>query len=99
MTIYVGNLSYQAKEQDLSDLFSEYGTVASVKIMKDNMSGRAKGFAFVEMESDEDAKRAIEQLNNRAFMDRNLVVNEARPKTERPRQSFNRDRGDRGGRY
>ena len=99
MTIYVGNLSYQAKEQDLSDLFSEYGEVASVKIMKDNVSGRAKGFAFIEMENEEDAKRAIDQLNNRSFMERNLVVNEARPKTERPRQNFNRDRNDRNDRY
>jgi RNA recognition motif-containing protein len=100
MTIYVGNLSYQAKEQDLNDLFSEYGEVSSVKIMKDNVSGRAKGFAFIEMENEEDAKRAIDQLNNRSFMERNLVVNEARPKTERPpRQNFDRDRNDRGGRY
>ena len=93
MTIYVGNLSYQAKEQDLSNLFAEYGEVSSVKIMKDNMTGRAKGFAFIEMDNDEDAKRAIDELNNKSFMDRNLVVNQARPKTERPpRQNYNRDR-------
>jgi cold-inducible RNA-binding protein len=79
--LYVGNLPYTATEQDLQDLFSSAGTVESVNVMRDMATGRARGFAFVEMASDEDAQNAISQLNEKDFGGRNLTVNEARPKT------------------
>jgi RNA recognition motif-containing protein len=82
MDIYVGNLSFQLSESDLQDLFQEYGEVKSVKIITDKMTGKSKGFAFVSMANDEEATRAVEQLNNRQVSGRNLVVNQARPKTE-----------------
>ena len=79
--LYVGNLPYSASEQDLQDLFSGAGQVDSVNVMRDMATGRARGFAFVEMASDDDAQRAIDQFNNKDFGGRNLTVNEARPKT------------------
>jgi cold-inducible RNA-binding protein len=79
--LYVGNLPYSASEQDLQDLFSQAGQVDSVNVMRDMATGRARGFAFVEMASDDDAQRAIDQLYNKDFGGRNLTVNEARPKT------------------
>ena len=79
--LYVGNLPYDTGEQDLQALFAEAGTVDSVNVMRDMATGRARGFAFVEMASDEDAQKAIAQLNNYALGGRNLTVNEARPKT------------------
>jgi cold-inducible RNA-binding protein len=79
--LYVGNLPYTAGEQDLHDLFGSAGTVESVNVMRDAATGRARGFAFVEMATEEDAQNAIKQLNNREFGGRNLTVNEARPKT------------------
>lgn len=79
--LYVGNLPYTASEQDLQDLFSQAGAVDSVNVMRDMATGRARGFAFVEMGSDADAQKAIDQLNNTDFGGRNLTVNEARPKT------------------
>jgi RNA recognition motif-containing protein len=78
-TIYVGNLNYRSTENDLGTLFSEYGNVESVKIIMDKMTGRAKGFAFVEMPNEEEAARAIEALHNKEFMTRNILVNKARP--------------------
>ena len=80
--LYVGNLPYDTGEQDLQALFAEAGTVDSVNVMRDMATGRARGFAFVEMASDEDAQKAIEQLNNRELGGRNLTVNEARPKPQ-----------------
>jgi cold-inducible RNA-binding protein len=79
--LYVGNLPYSVTEQDLQDLFGGAGTVESVNVMRDMATGRARGFAFVEMASDEDAQNAISQLNEKDFGGRNLTVNEARPKT------------------
>jgi RNA recognition motif-containing protein len=79
--LYVGNLPYTAGEEDLQNLFAAAGTVESVNIMRDMATGRARGFAFVEMASDEDAQNAISTLNNSDFGGRNLTVNEARPKT------------------
>ena len=78
--LYVGNLPYDTGEQDLQALFSEAGTVESVNVMRDMATGRARGFAFVEMASDEDAQKAISQFNNYELGGRNLNVNEARPK-------------------
>ena len=78
--LYVGNLPYSAGEQDLQELFAAAGTVESVTVMRDMATGRARGFAFVEMGSDDDAQNAIKQFNNAPFGGRNLTVNEARPK-------------------
>ena len=78
--LYVGNLPYTTNEQDLQDLFSTAGTVDSINVMRDMATGRARGFAFVEMATDEEAQQAISMLNERDFGGRNLTVNEARPK-------------------
>ena len=78
--LYVGNLPYDTGEQDLQSLFSGAGAVESVSVMRDMATGRARGFAFVEMASDEDAQNAITTLNNYSLGGRNLTVNEARPK-------------------
>jgi cold-inducible RNA-binding protein len=78
--LYVGNLPYTTNEQDLQDLFATAGTVDSINVMRDMATGRARGFAFVEMATDEEAQQAISLLNERDFGGRNLTVNEARPK-------------------
>jgi RNA recognition motif-containing protein len=80
MNIYVGNLSWGLKEQDLADLFSPFGEVASAKIVMDKFTNRSKGFGFVDMPNDEQAQAAISQLNGSEVDGRNLVVNESRPK-------------------
>ena len=79
--LYVGNLPFNTTDQDLQSLFAGAGTVESVNLMRDMATGRARGFAFVEMASDEEAQQAISMLNDRDFGGRNLTVNEARPKT------------------
>ena len=79
--LYVGNLPYDTGEQDLQALFGEAGTVESVNVMRDMATGRARGFAFVEMATDEDAQNAISKFNEYSLGGRNLNVNEARPKT------------------
>lgn len=81
--LYVGNLPYEVGEADLQALFAEAGSVETVTVMRDQMTGRARGFAFVEMSTDEDAQKAIDALNSREFGGRNLTVNEARPRPER----------------
>ena len=80
--LYVGNLPYQTVEQDLTELFASAGAVESVNVMRDMATGRARGFAFVEMATDEDAQKAIDALNNYSYGGRNLTVNEARPKPQ-----------------
>ncbi len=99
--LFVGNLSYQATEEDLRELFQQAGTVESVRIITDQFTGRPRGFGFVEMSTKEEAERAIEQLNGRLFRDRNLVVNEARPQPNRspggPRGGGRREGGPGGG--
>jgi len=82
--LYVGNLSYDATENDLQALFEEAGSVVNCDIMIDRHTGRAKGFAFVEMASQEDANKAIETYHEKDFQGRTLTVNEARPRAERP---------------
>jgi len=84
MNIYVGNLSYDMNDNDLQQIFAEYGAVSSARIIQDRDSGRSKGFGFVEMPSDEDAQKAIEGLSGQEVSGRNLTVNEARPREERP---------------
>ena len=97
--LFVGSLSWNATEQMLQDLFSQVGTVQSVAIIMDKYSGKSKGFAFVEMTTKEEADAAIEALNGKDFEGRGLVVNEARPMTDRPprREGGNGGGGDRGG--
>lgn len=82
MNIYVGNLSWSMTDEDLSTLFSEYGTVTSAKILKDKMNGRSKGFGFVEMEDEEASKAAIAGLNEQEIQGRKLIVNESQPRAE-----------------
>lgn len=79
MNIYVANINFRAKEEQLKELFQQYGEVASVKIVTDRETGRSRGFGFIEMPDDTQGKEAISKLNGVAFLDRNLVVNEARP--------------------
>jgi len=79
MNIYVANISFRAREEQLKELFQQFGEVSSAKIVTDRETGRSRGFGFVEMPNDSEGKSAITQLNGVAFQDRNLVVNEARP--------------------
>jgi cold-inducible RNA-binding protein len=81
--LYVGNLPYTANEDDLQGLFGAVGAVESVNVMRDRETGRARGFAFVEMATEADAQQAIEKLHDRPFGGRNLTVNEARPQPAR----------------
>ena len=81
--LFVGNLSFQATEEDLRELFQQAGTVESVRIVTDQFTGRPRGFGFVEMATKEEPSKAIEMLNGRLFRDRNLVVDEARPQPQR----------------
>ncbi len=80
MNIYVGNLDFKIEEKDLEDLFSEHGTVNSVSIITDKYSGRSRGFGFVTMDDQDEARTAIDKLNGNSFEDREMVVTEARPK-------------------
>ena len=82
MNIYVGNLSWNLKDQDLLNLFSAHGEVTTAKIINDKFTGRSKGFGFVEMPNDDQAQAAIAALNGTAVDGRNVVVNESRPKPE-----------------
>ena len=80
--LYVGNLPFSMTDEALSDLFAQIGKVDSARVVRDHGTGQARGFAFVEMANDEDAQRAIAQLNQRDVEGRSIVVNEARPKAE-----------------
>lgn len=86
MKLYVGNLAYTLSEADLEEAFGAYGTVNSAAIIKDRDSGRSKGFGFVELEDDTQGKAAIEGLNGKEIGGRAVVVNEARPRTDKPRR-------------
>jgi RNA recognition motif-containing protein len=94
--MYVGNIPYNATEEDLRELFSEYGEIESLKIMKDNFTERSKGFGFIEMVNEEDAKKAIATLNGKDFKGKLLTVAEARPQQNR-RGSDDRRGGYGGG--
>lgn len=85
MEIYVGNISFKAKSQDLENLFKSYGAVASSEVISDRISGRSKGFGFVSMPNSEEANSAIDALNDFEFMGRKIRVNESHPREERPR--------------
>jgi RNA recognition motif-containing protein len=93
--LFVGNLAYETSEADLQTLFSQSGTVDTVRVMRDMATGRARGFAFVEMATDAEAQTAITQLHDRAFGGRTLTVNEARP--QEPRGFGGGGGGGRGG--
>ncbi len=90
--LYVGNLSFHLSSEDLQEFFAQAGTVESARIIEDRDTGRSRGFGFVEMATEEEAKAAIEQLNGEDFDGRNIVVNEARPREDR-----GRSRGHGGG--
>lgn len=83
MSIYVGNLSYEVAEEDLSEIFAEYGTVKRVQMPKDRETGKLRGFAFIEMETDAEETAAIEALDGAEWMGRDLKVNKAKPREER----------------
>lgn len=101
MNLYIGNLSYSVKAEDLQELFQQVGEVSSARIITDKFTGRSRGFGFVEMPNDSEAKTAIETLNGRTLQDRDLSVTEAQPRTEgggnRGGGGFNRGGG--GGGY
>jgi RNA recognition motif-containing protein len=82
MNIYVGNLDYKVNENDLEQLFGEFGEVNSARIISDKYNGRSKGFGFVEMDNDDEAREAIEKLNGMMVKSREITVNEARPKKD-----------------
>jgi cold-inducible RNA-binding protein len=86
--VYVGNISFKATEEDLRELFSQSGQVEAVKLITDPQTGKPRGFGFVEMASEEDAKKAIDALNGTTFMERTLSVAEAKPQKPRERQGF-----------
>ncbi|MFC1771657.1 RNA recognition motif domain-containing protein [Candidatus Margulisiibacteriota bacterium] len=88
MNIYVGNLPYSISEQDLKDLFGEYGAVTNVKIINDRETGRSKGFGFVEMAEKAEGDTAVKELNEKEMDGRKIKVNEARPREERPRARY-----------
>ena len=106
MNIYVGSLSFDINEDQLKEVFDEYGEVSSARVITDKYSGRSKGFGFVEMPNDEEAKKAIEELNGAEVKGRAIIVNESiekkrdgndRRSSGGGRRDFNRDRGGNGG--
>lgn len=82
MNIYVGNLNFKVVESDLESMFGEYGTVSSVKVITDKFSGRSKGFGFITMDDDEEAAKAMKELDGSLLQEREMVVNEAKPKRQ-----------------
>ncbi|WP_027255407.1 RNA recognition motif domain-containing protein [Planktothrix agardhii] len=97
MSIYVGNLSYEVKEEDLKEVFKEYGNVKRVQLPTDRETGRVRGFAFVEMENDTEETAAIDALDGAEWMGRDLKVNKAKPKEDRPPGGGRSGGGGRGG--
>ena len=98
MNIYVGNLPYNTNDADMKALFENYGAVTSTSIISDKFTGRSRGFGFVEMADDDQARQAIEATNGADYNGRALVVNEARPREERPRREFSGGAGGGGNR-
>ncbi len=87
MNIYVANIPWKASEEQLKELFAQFGDVSSAKIIMDKVTQRSRGFGFVEMSDESAGRNAINELNGRDFLGKNLVVNEARPREERPARS------------
>lgn len=98
MSVYVGNLSYEVTQDDLKQVFAEYGTVNSVQLPKDRETGRLRGFAFVEMGTDAEEEAAIEALDGAEWMGRDLKVNKAKPREERGSGGGNRSNSNRSSR-
>ncbi|MFA7116591.1 MAG: RNA-binding protein [Bacteroidales bacterium] len=84
MNLFLGNLNYKVQEEELHDLLEKYGEVTSVRMISDRMTGRSKGFGFAEMPNDDEAKSAIEALTDYELSGRRLIINEARPREEKP---------------
>jgi RNA recognition motif-containing protein len=99
MKIYVGNLAYAVTDDQLRSLFEEFGEVSSARVIIDKITGKAKGFGFVEIFSDDAARKAIERLNGSQYEGRTLVVNEARPREDRPMPSNRMPRRNMNNRY
>ena len=99
MNIYVGNLSFDASEEDLQKLFSGFGQVSSVTIVKDKYSGQPRGFGFIEMPEHSEAQAAIENLNGKELLGRSINVSEARPRTDRAKTGGQGGRKGRPGGY
>jgi RNA recognition motif-containing protein len=99
MNIFVGSLPWSIEEADLRESFEAYGTVDSVKIVTDKFTGRSKGFGFVEMPNDDEAQKAIDELNGATVDGRTIVVNKSEPKPEGERRSFNNNRSGGSGGY
>lgn len=95
--LFVGGLPFSTTDDELADAFSQFGTVASAKVITDRETGRSKGFGFVEFESDDEGKAAEAGMNGKELGGRTVTVNEARPREERPRRDFNGG-GNGGGR-
>jgi len=96
MNIFVAGLSFKVNDTDLANLFEEYGSITSAKVITDRQSGRSKGYGFVEIDDNEAAEKAIAELNGAEYDGRTLSVSEAKPREERPRNSFGGG-GHRGG--
>jgi RNA recognition motif-containing protein len=97
MSIYVGNLSYEVTSEDLTSVFADYGTVKRVNLPTDRETGRPRGFGFVEMSSDAEEQAAIDALDGAEWMGRDLKVNKAKPREDRPPGGGSRGGGNRGG--
>ena len=100
MNIFIAGLSYKVNDADLSNLFEEYGTITTAKVIVDRESGRSKGYGFVELADNAAGQKAIDELNGAEYDGRTISVSEARPRTEgndRPRRSFDNNRGGNGG--
>jgi RNA recognition motif-containing protein len=97
MNIFVGSLPFSIDEADLRESFQAYGTVDTVKIITDKFTGRSKGFGFVEMSNDDEAQKAIDELNGATVEGRTIVVNKSEPKPEGERKSYNNNRSGGGG--
>lgn len=90
MNIFISNLNYRLTGDDLQNLFSEYGEVSSAKVINDRETGKSRGFGFVEMSNDEEAKKAIEELNQAEYDGKVINVSEARPREQKPRNNYKR---------
>ena len=97
MNIYISNLSFDVNDSDLKELFEEYGQVSSAKVITDKFSGKSRGFGFVEMPSDDEAKKAIEELNQAEYDGKTINVSVAKPREDRPERKPFQGGGDRGG--
>jgi len=98
MNIYISNLNYDITDKELEALFLEQGSVESAKVIIDRYTGKSRGFGFVEMPNEDEAKNAISQLNDSDFRGKTISVNEAKPREDKPRSNFNRGGGGGGNR-